>query len=395
MKTNKTLLALALGAAFAPAAFGQVDLYLTGSSAFSANVRYLATNVLCVPGTWSVTTVARTGANGSAINDGTSCMTIRGTLATNSYVDASIRGQQITIYDAYAGSSEGVRDVKNSYTVEYATAGGTTVFSHSGGDAFFSDVQLEAANPPAKGTDFETGTRTNIAVITFTYVKNLGPLMSGVNNVTRDQAIALYSQSGIMNPLSLGGGDNAFDPAQAIYLAGRYPQSGTRISFEKNTGFTGSEILYDFTIPGGPDHWGDNASFAGYTSGGKMRDTLAASSNAVYNIVGYLGTSDMINTFVNTENYTCKAGLTNIAYNGVMWSSNNVVMGKYPLWSKEMAAARKGISSSPSVFKAWQAVVNALCDPVYQKANFTGRVLPFSVMQCDRSGDGTVIVTYY
>ena len=220
MKTNKTLLALALGATVAPAAFGQINLYLTGSSAFANNIRQCITNSVLVPGA-TMMTVARTAANGSSIADGTTCWAISGTLSSAAFVDASIRGQTITIYDAYAGSSEGIRDLKNNYTIEYVNLSGSPkLTSRSGADAALTDVQLEADIPPAKTTDFEAGTRTNICVQTFVYLKNFGPLMgglgSGVKNITRDQALALFTQSGIMNPLFIGGGDNAFDPAQRV-----------------------------------------------------------------------------------------------------------------------------------------------------------------------------------
>lgn len=391
MKTNKTLLAAAVAAALSPAAFGQsIDLYLTGSSAFKTTVRSVITTVVAPGGTTLVGDQPR--------DDGTKCWVYRGTVGTDSRVQPlGISGRTLTVYECYAGSSEGVNDTKNGGTaIQYKDINNNNV-NHIP-DAFFSDTTMDNANPPASDGNFEF-TPTPIGVISFVFVKNAGPALTTVTNITRDQAQTLFSQNGLLNPAYLGGANVGADAEHAVWLLGRYRQSGTRIVLEKVMSFQ-EQTLYNVTKAGGPTVWG-NYSYAGFTSGGTLRDTLINASYAGYNLIGYLGMNDAVTATAADGSVTWKLGLTALSYNGVPWSKANVANGSYPLWSIERSSVRTGIGiGSPDVLKAYNAIMAVLMDTDYQLANFLGPVLPLdtvpgSAMNVSRSGDGTAITPDY
>src|SRR6266581_4794398 len=125
------------------------------------------------------------------------------------------------------------------------------------------------------------------AVDAGTPVPTINPI-TGITNITREQAVLLMSSSGIITnagqqvfgmPASFLAGSST----NPVYLTGRDSGSGTRISVHKDIGYTGtSPRLW------GLDGLGNLVLTNGYSSGGTERTVIANNAS----VIGYLGVAD-------------------------------------------------------------------------------------------------------
>ena len=196
---KQILIPILAGVLFAAAANAQEDITITGSTA----ARKLIYNRVATLFDAGFTEQGGTLAAGSA-----STMTVSGTMST---AIPSLGSTPVTLRFAMSGSAQGLSDL-NAGTL--LTTKNPTTGSNETRSAViaFADNWPEA-NTPALSSSLFTA-NTNLLVLPFVFFKNSGPGMTGVTNLTKEQAIMLMSSSGIiagsdaMNPDFLGGTTN-------------------------------------------------------------------------------------------------------------------------------------------------------------------------------------------
>jgi len=349
MKNTKTILTLLTGAWLATAAYGQVEVTITGSTSFRA-ITIDRSAALFDPGSLvAVTNDASTG-----------LITYSGT-ASNAV--PSLHNTPVKIRLSFSGSASGMLAVKNQTPVSTAEAPG--VNTNKVPDLALTDVFPGSATPPIASSAFDPDVQ--VGVIPFVYVKNNG--LTGIANITREQAVLLMTASGVGGmPATFLGGSSP----NPVYMIGRDSGSGTRITVEKDLRFVGTPIL-----------WGTNGAGAyvqqnppGYSSGGLERNVIAAKSDAI----GYLGRADLA---------AISGAASAISYEGVPYSPANVQTGSYALWGYEHIFNRvNGLSANQAAIKT--ALVNAITDPTFQTSNplYTVSFEALNLMHVGRGADG-------
>src|SRR5882672_9539977 len=199
---KKTLFILTSGALFAAAtAQAQVDIYITGSTAFRANA-YRSIRALYGANLTSQNPAHTSNTSGSNV------VTWAGT------IPGLFGAQVVTVHASYTGSAAGVQSLVQNNTPTYytsATPGSPTTAAHTA-DLAFSDVfQGTTAFPSPALSDSQVG------VLPFAYVKSVTTPAS-VTNITIQQLASLLPNGVI--PLSYFSG-KASDDAASLYLVGR------------------------------------------------------------------------------------------------------------------------------------------------------------------------------
>lgn len=351
MKPTTKILALIAACALAPAAFAQVEVTITGSTAFRAITIDRAASLFDANTLSGVTNNATTGQ-----------ITYSGTMAGKV---PSLGNQQVKIRLSFSGSAAGMLAVKNQTPLVTSEAPGTNV--NKVADLALSDVFPGSASPPIPESSFD---RAVVGIVPFVFAKNNS--LAGVTNITRDQAVLLMTASGNGGmPASFLGGASA----NPVYLIGRDSGSGTRISVEKDIGFIGTPLL-----------WATNGAGVlittnGYSSGGNVRQVVAGTANTI----GYLGLADLA---------SIAASATALSYNGVPFSVANVANGSYAIWGYQHLVNRVGgLSANQALVR--DALIAAITDPAFQTGNalYNAAFVPNAAMQVERGADGGTITS--
>lgn len=183
----------------------------------------------------------------------------------------------------------------------------------------FSDVHQTA-------TPYQTPkvTEADLFVVPFAWVKTGVSALSGVTNITSQQA-RVHLTGGGATALSLFTGASA-DAGTTVYAVGRDNDSGTRITTlaEIGAGVFSTLEQWKFTVTSGVLSAPTDVFDDGYASGGDLATVLAATGD---NAIGYLGISDAATA-------TAGSGVK-LNYNGVPFSITNVKNGSYTFWSME------------------------------------------------------------
>ncbi|MEJ0088552.1 MAG: hypothetical protein WDM80_02140 [Limisphaerales bacterium] len=309
------LLTLALGLAGASSlTAANVDIYLTGSTAFRQNC-YEAAKKLYVGANPSIYygNAANGGAN-SGFSSSTASWCMTGTPITGL---TNLAGSTLVIHGLFTGSVQGVQTVEQNIPLVFptpaGTAGGlTSAYVTNTATIGFSDASSSVTPFPATGNYVEE----SVAVLPFVFCKSSGTssAMTNITGVTWEQAE--YGIPAGRIPLSAWT-YKTNDLSTFIYLVQRTSDSGTRrvetaqmyYQFNDPVGV----YIYDFTndfyytptvlaaTPNGTSPNGvvgpaglDNANLAwgyGYVGGGDVRTALGkvAPNN---NAIGYLSYSD-------------------------------------------------------------------------------------------------------
>src|SRR5262249_24500853 len=227
MKNIKTLLTLLTGSLVATAAQAQVEVTITGSTAFRSITIDRSANLFDVGSRVGVTNDATAGT-----------ITYSGTMSN---AVPSLGNTPVKIRLSFSGSGSGMLAVKNQTPVVTAESGGPGgPTTNKVPDLALSDVFPRSARPPLARSAFNP---TPLGVIPFLFVRNNA--LTGVNNITREQAYLLMTASGVqggfdgMPATFLGGSSTA-----PVYLIGRDSGSGTRISVHKDIGFNLTPFLW-------------------------------------------------------------------------------------------------------------------------------------------------------
>ena len=316
----KQILALiTLGGLLAAAtAQAQVDIYITGSTAFRANT-YRSVRLIYGG---NLTGQNPADPNGSGSNS----VTWAGT------IPALFGGQTVTVRATYSGSAAGIQALTANSSLTFlssSTAGDTSTTTHTA-DLALSDVFQSS-------TLFTTPalTDTNVGVQPFAWVKS-STTSANVTNITIQQLQAFLS-GGVM-PLSYFTGNSA--DASLMHLVGRDSGSGTRITAELDALFVGTPLLW---APNGSCVW---ALSAGFSSGSGIAGVLNGACSAS---IGYLGIADA---------KTVNSGNNVLAYDGAKPFVGLITApdyapvrrGQYSLWSYEHLFKRTTASANVNAF---------------------------------------------
>ena len=238
------LLTLALGLAGASPLMADVDLYITGSTAFRANVYTACTKLFTSPpSTTNNTLFFGDAAHGGDANNNSKtaswCMT--GTPITGL---TNIQGGQLTIHGLFTGSIQGMQTVEQSIPLTFAT---TTagVYSTNTPTIAFSDASGTSTPYPATG-DFS---EENVCVQPFVMCKSVpANSVTSISNVTWEQMEYGIPKGRI--PLAAWT-QNIADTNSLVYIIERTADSGTRRCLTSQEAYqfgdTVTAYIYDFT----------------------------------------------------------------------------------------------------------------------------------------------------
>lgn len=359
MKLNKILLPVLAGFLFAGAARSQVNLTITGSTSFRA-ITFDRVSSLFDAGysIWGDTTNVGPG-------------TFSGTMSN---AIPSLGNSPVTFRCSFSGSGAGMLAVENNATIPTINPV-TGAVSNVAPDISMSDVYPEAATPSINGSVFD---QYIVGVIPFVWVVNNH--LTGITNITREQAYLLMTASGVQGgfngmPATYLGGSST----NPVYLTGRDSGSGTHITTQFDIGF------YNQT----PTMWGTSQTNAGlliltngYSSGGNERVVIANNTN----VIGYLGVSDALAIAANANI---------ISYEGIPFSIGAVQTGAYPMWGYEHLVNKPGASLSANQKLIRDALVSAITNQTYQTQNtlYTNSFVDQARMKVTRGADGGPITS--
>jgi hypothetical protein len=236
------LLTLALGVAGASPLMADVDLYITGSTAFRANVYTACTKLFTTPPVFGSTLFFGDAAHGGDASNNAKtaswCMT-----GTPIGALTNIQGGALTIHGLFTGSIQGIQTVEQQVPLTFAT---TTagVYSTNTPTIAFSDASGASTPYPATINFSEE----NVCVQPFVMCKSTaGGVMTNITNITWEQLEYGIPQGRL--PLSSW----TQNPADTnfVYIIERTSDSGTRRCLTAQEyyqfGSTLTAYIYDFT----------------------------------------------------------------------------------------------------------------------------------------------------
>jgi hypothetical protein len=425
VKTSKLFLASLFALAAVQMASAQIEIRVTGSTAFRGAVHTAIGNILN-PG-YTV------GFAGSSLN-GASQAIFKGTTisgAINVIIKTAWSGSVGGVFSLTTGNGIPDATATPAITVGFLVDGATTSvppgtqisasainapnalletvsapaaldkagFPNVGlSDSFQSSTPYRPGLPPPATQYPQLLASTAgelVGVIPFQWVKNVGAPATLIG-ITNQLATAILINGNI--PLSQFTG-NAADATTNIYVTGRNNDSGTRLDAFAESGFgINSPPLQVDPTQAGADHIASGAWVAGAagvvyynpastgrSSGGQVAGDLnATGSQGVLagngSLISYLGVSDAA---------TVNGGANTLAYNGALYSVAAVQNGQYSFWAYEhlfLAPTFTGVpANSP-----YRTVVNALAARIL---NFDAGVsgIPYLSMNVARQIEGGVI----
>ncbi len=362
------LLTLAFGLAGAPALVAaNIDVYLTGSTAFRANV-YTASQKLFVGGNPSVYygDAAHNGAN-SGFSASTAAWAMTGTPISGL---TNLAGNTLTIHGNFTGSIQGLQTTEQGTKLIFPNASGTV-----GGltDGYvtntptigFSDASGASAPFPATGNYVEE----NVCVQPFVVCKSVTTVgaVTNINNVSWEQLEYGIPQGRI--PLAAWT-SKITDTNTFVYLMQRTKDSGTRRCETAGNYFqyndTVGVYIYDFTnnffytptvsaatlfgaspngIVGAAGLGNVNLNWgSGYVGGGDIKNTLN-NNNAANQAIGYLSIADAKGVNIGGTNWgevvSFNGFWPTVAGAGIHGNTGTndyspITLGYYPCWGLEV-----------------------------------------------------------
>ena len=367
------LLTLALGfAGVSPRlAATTVDVYITGSTAFRANV-YNACSKLFVSPTIYYADGNHGGTTLSSPPSASSAPKISSWVMTGSPVSAltNLQGNTLTVHGFFTGSVQGIETTENEVPLIFAAATGTpnqncSAYVTNAPTIGFSDASGVATPYPASGNYVEE----QVCVQPFVICKSTASVgaVTSITNVTWEQLE--YGMTAGRIPLSAWTG-HITDTNTFVYLMQRTKDSGTRRTETQGEYYQYNDpvgiYLYDYTnnffytptvtantgygfspngVIGteGPGLGNANLNWGfGYIGGGDIANSLN-NGNAANQAIAYLSVGD--SKGVGSANWA-----NVISYNGI-WPTaagagihgntgtndySPITLGYYPLWGFEV-----------------------------------------------------------
>jgi hypothetical protein len=343
MKLIKTL---ALGALVSVgligAASAQTTIYITGSTAFRSATYSSIMKVLGSVNGTSLPAGSKYGYTGGSLS-GARCATFYGTYSGNSVI----------VKTSFSGSSGGIQTTAGGLQVKFLPASVDASLTQNGVSGLtdptgtgnpnelavpnvtmMDSVQsITPFNKTYLGVTYAALKATQVGVVPFKwFLSKNGP--AGLTNITPLLAQALWTNGTGTLPLALFTGNSA-DQGTLIYATGRDPDSGTRTIAFAESGIGVNTTVKQFdpssgalypksTINGIVYDVGNGGESSGGTLAGKLAAPIAGKS-----FIGYVGFSDW-SAAVNGG-----AGATELSWNGVSYTKQNVIEGKYTYWAYE------------------------------------------------------------
>ena len=363
------LLTLALGLAGAPSLLaGNVDVYVTGSTAFRANV-YTACQKLFTTGTGTPVYYgdAAHGGAGSGFSSKTASWAMTGTPISTL---TALGNNTLTIHGLFTGSIQGIQTTEQGTKLTFANADGTAggncaTYSTNTPTIGFSDASGTATPYPATGNYVEE----QVCVQPFVMVKSTAAsgAVTTISNVTWEQFEYGIPQGRI--PLAAWTG-KITDTNTFVCLLQRTKDSGTRRcetagNYYQYTAPVGI-YLYDYTN----NVWYTPTVLANTSYGASPNGVIGTEGSGLNNAnmnwgYGYIGGGDIANSLnngnaanqaiaylsINDGKGVGSANWNNvISYNGI-WPTaagagihgntgtndySPITLGYYPLWGLEV-----------------------------------------------------------
>ncbi|MEI9864173.1 MAG: hypothetical protein WDN00_06395 [Limisphaerales bacterium] len=354
------LLTLALGVASA-LPLQAVDLYITGSTAFRANVYGACTKLFASP----PTIVYGDSTHGGDANNNSS--TAAWCMSGNASPNVSILGGgPLVIHALFTGSIQGIQSVENAQPLVFPTPT-LGVYKTNAPTIAFSD-SASAATPQYDVNNFPDIGEEQVAVQPFVFCKSLAPsgAVTSIANVTWEQIRYAYLKGRI--PFSSWSGNSA-DANTYVYLLNRTLDSGTRVTTlaELAYPYLQPTTIYNYDPTNHQFYLANNTAFSsvGRTNFGVIGSTAGIGNANLAWGSGYIGGGDLRTglKYTDVQNQSIgylsfadakSAGAQNwssvIAFGGV-WptaagagiagntGTNNfapVINGAYPFWTYEV-----------------------------------------------------------
>lgn len=363
MMKRITALAFAATLFAAATAQAQVDIYMTGATAFRANAFRSITNLY--------------GANPFQQNPNTATASSSNRITWSGVMPGLFSGQTVTVRANYSGSIEGIQSlVQNLDEVFLAssTDGVGTLLTNKA-DLAFSDVfqSTTAFKTPALQP---TGNGAAVGVVPFVFFKsesspvtvtNIGPAQYGTLFANGQQDLMTFT------------GDSA-DAGLPIYLVGRNTLSGTRLTVEKCSKVPSTGLLY---APDGGCNWVLSPGFSsGSGVAGVFTGTCSDTPGVDPAALGYASLPDA-NTAVG-------GGAVIIAVEGEFCNTGTpaapnfspVTTGLYNLWGYEHLYNKSGASANVTTFRT------QLKNKINTDLATSTSAIPLSAMLVSRPSDG-------
>jgi hypothetical protein len=345
----KKILILALAAGFASASpLMALDLYITGSTAFRANV-FTACSKLYNGGAptsiiYGGTATGGSGASASSNPQWTMTGQVGNTIS-------ALGSTPLTIHGLFTGSVQGCETVEQSTKLIFLDASGNAITNTP--TIAFTDCSSSATPYPASGNFSEE----QVCVQPFVCVKSVaGGGLNNITNVTWEQ-LKYAIQAGRI-PLAAWT-HNSADLSSYVYLVERTKDSGTRRTLfaQELDGYNQSATiyLYDnitnniFYKPSGTVIVGsagnNNANLnwgSGYVSGGNIATELGY-SNPNNQAISYLSIADAksITGTAWSQVIPFNGGWPTAAGSGISGNAGTndfspITLGVYPCWGYEV-----------------------------------------------------------
>jgi hypothetical protein len=400
---NKNILLGAI-AALTIASASAEDIYISGATAFRGSANSAINSFVTARG-GSITTSNNTTFSRATL--------LKANFTTN--------GASHSIYVRWTGSEGGIQSCASPRT----GAGAVTVNFYNTNVA--SGLQTGSTNN-AKVTDIafsDTYQSTSLFARRFNgvpYTKLTGFTGSGdgivgvnqfmyftgsncpVSNITGMQARTLTA-NGTMSVRQLTG--NMADDGKGVYLVGRNPDSGTRLSVFGEIGYgannkpqqyrVNSKSSIDLypaeTINGLVCALGES----GYASGGTVAEAITLPANYPLNddvmgdgtysnnyIIAYAGVGDALNA-----SGIPGANIKTMTYNGVACTVDNIKNGTYSLWTYEH------LYYNPAATSLARNVALAMGNACVNAATLVNAHVKLGDMNAERSGDAAPVTAMY
>jgi hypothetical protein len=384
----KKLLTLAmLGGLFAATTLqAQVNIYISGSTAFRSNAYRAITNL------YGANLTGQNPGGVGANDSGSSQVTLQGT------IPSLYSTQTVTIYLSWNGSVQGTHNLVNNDNISFLTndfsiLSDTNLITHTP-DLAFSDVfQITT---PFNATALVD---TNVAVQPFCWARGVNA-STNITDITMQQIQECWSV-GTME-LSYFTGKSSDDTTN-VYFTGRNKDSGSRLTVASDVFVSGTPSIFANTngiwFKMATNTIANNVSYGpGFSSGSQEALALTAPANG--GGLGYLGYSDArtvvtgggqiinYNGALPFNGYSANVPLVG---NGAQLSNTPdftpIIKGQYSLWAYEHLFMRSGLTGNIPAFYA--AVVPAIDSDIATATPVTA--IRLSQMLVARPADGGTI----
>lgn len=275
-------------------------------------------------------------------------------------------GQTVTIRAYYNGANAGIQDLTQNRQVSYlasSTAGDTNTVNLPSDVAYSSVFQ--------RSTSFTTPVLDDVrfGVTPVFFVKSTSA-PAGLTNITAQQFRTLAANGAVPGWFLTG---NPSDTGLVYYIS-RDPSAGQRVIVQKENGFTGTPLFYNWDAP--------NTKFVVDSTGRtstQIRDLLNTAGPAVSFLTGVDAIN--VNGGANILAYNGVKAFTG-AYSSVQNDHAAVLQGQYTQWGYEHLLVR---ATAAQNIKNFRTALIAAIDADLQTSAYS---IPISRLQVERTAEG-------